>query len=722
MLRQQPLKPDTCLLAGPFARALLFPLLLLPLFLGCQKLDVVRLQNKDKNKDKKELFETQELKVEYIGDKSQIVGNSPMKLYGVGLVTGLDNTGEDPPPSSYRSTLVREMERRGVKKPNEILKDPSTALVLVEAYLNADVKKGEPFDVIVSLPPNSTATSLAGGWLMETYLWEKAYVQNVGELTGRSYGTAEGPILVSMGLGEEKDLAGVLKRGKVLAGGKAKKERKLGIFLRSDVMGVRNSKQIADRIGERFSTIEKGSKKSMAIAKDNKFIELDVHPIYKQNYDRYMQVIRNIAFRETPLEQRDRQEKLKEQILNPDMAALAALRFEAIGKSSVPFLKTALNNPSKEVRFYAAEALAYLEDESGVVVLAEMARDERAFRVFALAAMSALEHPDCFTQLHKLLNENSPETRYGAFRALWTIDPNDPYIRGKRLNDQFNFHPLATKGEPMVHLTRHKVAEIVIFGQDQQLSTPIALSAGSKININAQAGADRCVVSRFEVGKEARREVSLRIADIIVAAGELGATYPDIAAMLTQAKLQHNTPGRVEIDALPAPGRLYYRTEEEQQLAASFGGSSHKEKAKIGRDHMSPNQYPSPAGDVKDERADPYAEPEEPEPKEKTKKNIFGVAGSTTKSTPAKNRHGKSADKDEDQEKEKEEKSAEKAPSMNSRILQAGFFKRSKSTDTTSDALNKKVEEKAERNKREQAEKKERETSEEAQPDKDQNE
>ena len=49
---------------------------------------------------------------------------------------------------------------------------------------------------------------------------------------------------------------------------------------------------------------------------------------------------------------------------------------------------------------------------------------------------------DSSEQLHSLLSVNSAETRYGAFRALWAINPNDAVIRGERLNDQFSYHIL----------------------------------------------------------------------------------------------------------------------------------------------------------------------------------------------------------------------------------------------------------------------------------------
>lgn len=569
---------------------------------GCQRFDVMRFQNSEKE----DLFAEQELTTDFIGDKAQVVGNSVMVLYGIGLVTRLDNTGEDPPPSNYRTVLVREMSRRGVTNPNEILADPSTALVLVTGYLFADVKKGGHFDVQVTLPPGSQASSLSGGWLMETYLWEKAQAPTGRELTGRAYATASGPILSGSDDNENKSQA-LLKRGKVLGGGVARMERNLGIFLRNDFKGARNSKRVADRIGERFHDhSDRGIKVSMAKAKDDQFIELKVHPYYKNNYPRYMEVIRNIVFKESLVEQRDRLEKLRDQLNNPDSSARAAIRMEAIGSEAIPFLKTGLNSVSKEVRFYSAEALAYMKDDSGVEVLSECARDERAFRVYAFAAMAALDTPSCYTHLRELLEDDTPETKYGAFRALWTCNPEDPAIIGRRINDEFNFHPLPLAGEPMVHLSRNRVAEVVLFGMDQKLSPPMALSAGNKIAINASPGSETVTISKFELGeKDERITIENNLAKVIVEAAKLGATYPDIAQMLMQAKEQHNLECRLEVDALPNAGRLYYRSKEEQDLASARGGRG-KEKATIGREALLPNIFPSKDDDIKDEKSDPF--------------------------------------------------------------------------------------------------------------------
>ena len=81
-------------------------------------------------------------------------------------------------------------------------------------------------------------------------------------------------------------------------------------------------------------------------------------------------------------------------------------------------------------------------------------------------------------KLRELLDVDSSETRYGAFRALTTLDKNDPFVRGRERIRTFRLHVLATGGPPMVHMTNEKKAEIVVFGTDQELRTPLFARAG----------------------------------------------------------------------------------------------------------------------------------------------------------------------------------------------------------------------------------------------------
>jgi flagellar P-ring protein FlgI len=557
-------------------------------------------EDADEGDDRAKRFATK-VDTPLIGDYTNFAGLEPVVLEGVGLVVGLNGTGGDPAPSAFRTALMENLKKNGVPNPNAVLQRPDTALVLVRAKLPPLLKKGEKLDVEVRVPDSSGATSIAGGWLMEVYLTEQAFIPGRGVLQGHAYAKAEGAILTA-GIGSEAaNSPALLKQGRVLSGASVLKERDLSLFLRSEFRSIRTSTRIAEVIGRRFHHFDKqGIKKPMAEAKTDQKIVLSVHPKYKDNYPRYLQVIRHMSFKEDGVATRVRMQRLQQELFVPEKSDETALQLEAIGGDAVPILKQGLTSPLIECRFHSAIALAYLGSSEGLPALVEAARTERAFRVFAFAAMSTLEDAEAHLALRELMNESNAETRYGAFRALWTLDKNDPFIRGETLAlpadleakknrnlGDYKLHVLRTTGEPMVHTTLRTRPEVVIFGADQELRAPIYLTAGRHIMVTAQPGATTASLARFEVGKpDQRREVSLRVVDVIRAADELGASYPDVVQMLADASTQKNLPTRLAADELPEGGRVYYRPSSDPTKPGNKKGT------KVGKDNFTPNMFP----------------------------------------------------------------------------------------------------------------------------------
>jgi hypothetical protein len=79
------------------------------------------------------------------------------------LVTGLNGTGSDPPPTPQRAALLAEMNRRGVDNPNALLASGTTSLVLVRGMLRPGIQPGDRFDVEVRIPSQSETTSIRDG-------------------------------------------------------------------------------------------------------------------------------------------------------------------------------------------------------------------------------------------------------------------------------------------------------------------------------------------------------------------------------------------------------------------------------------------------------------------------------------------------------------------------------------------------------------------------------
>src|SRR5437763_2161068 len=230
------------------------------------------------------------------------------------LVVGLQNTGSDPPPSPERAELLADMQARGVVNPNSILASPSTSLVWVLTYLPPGAQKGDPLDIYVSVPPQSETSSLYGGWLMETRLKEKAVLLDRRVHDGHLLAIGEGALLVDPpGSGDDKVSQ---LRARVLGGAHVVKNRNLGLVIKDEEKSVFVSKQIGDALNRRFHTYAHGTQQGVATPKTDTFIELQMHPRYKNNLPRYMRVVRSVAIRESTSEQAGRLKLLEKQLLD----------------------------------------------------------------------------------------------------------------------------------------------------------------------------------------------------------------------------------------------------------------------------------------------------------------------------------------------------------------------------------------------------------------------
>ncbi|HWB01256.1 MAG TPA: flagellar basal body P-ring protein FlgI [Pirellulales bacterium] len=502
--------------------------------------------------------------VTLIGDISVPFGMNYIPIESVALVTGLPGTGSDPPPSPQRGAVLAEMQTRGVKDPNAVLASPTTDIVLVRGYLRPGIQKGDHFDVEVRTLSRSECTSLRDGWLMESRMREMALLGNAVH-EGTMLALAEGPILVDPSA-KEADKVGQC-RGRVLGGGTSATSRELGLVLGNEERNVLTSAQVGTAINRRFHTYEGGIKIGVARPKTDEFIQLKVHPRYKDNIERYVRVIRALPVRETAAQQQARMQLLERQLLDPITAGPAALKLEALGKPAIDALRKGLDSKEDEVRFYAAEALAYLDESAAAEPLQQLARDVPAFRAFALAALGAMDDLEAYEALRDLLDAGSAETRYGAFRSLWAMNSRDPLVRGEQLNDEFGYHVLNTKSAPMVHVTRSYRPEIVLFGADQRFRTPLMIEAGKNIVItsaqNEHGDNQHVTVSRFVLDEpDQKRVVSSKVDDVIRAIVDLGGTYPDVVQALQHAKSTGALVSRFQVDAVPRGGRTYRRKNE----------------------------------------------------------------------------------------------------------------------------------------------------------------
>jgi hypothetical protein len=351
-------------------------------------------------------------------------------------------------------------------------------------------------------------------------------------------------------------------RARVLGGGVSAITRPMGLAIAKDGASVRTATLISNAINNRFFTFDAGVKKGVATAKRDNYIDLAISPRYKHNLARYLRVVRNIAVRENPVDRVERLQLLEKKLLEPTTAAQAAMQLEAIGPEAVGTLKTGLESGEAEVRFYAAEALAYLDQAEAAAPLGQAAKDESAFRWHALTALATMTHVAALDALNELLHVQSIETRYGAFRALRIRNAADPATKGELLERKFRYHLVPTSGEPLIHIARSRMPEIVLFGHEQRIKPPDSLFAGKQIMVAAQPNGD-LRVAKYQAGEDPVYETcSTQLDQLIRTIVRLGGNYSDVVQCLQEARKAGCLEGRLAVESLPRPNRRFYRDDD----------------------------------------------------------------------------------------------------------------------------------------------------------------
>ena len=513
-----------------------------------------------------------------IGDWAVIVAQRTQKVEGVGLVVGLNGTGSDPETGPFRENLLDQMRKAGVDTPSKILASPNTSLVIVRATIPAGIAPSDPLDVVIELTPNSGTTSLQGGYLMRTTLRE-VLITDKDIKEGSPLAYAFGPIMT----GNEKNPDNV-RTGRVLGGAKVKKEVPYRLALMEKHRSIRSSAMIQEVINRRFAVKIGPESRGVATAKTDEYLDLKVPHVYHQNQTRFFQVVKLLPIIDREDLRAERIAQWANELKDPKTAGVAALRLEGMGPAGVLALESGLTSKDIQSRFFAAEALAYLQKESGIEVLKQVALKTPEFRAFAFAALAAADQPAAMVALRSLMGSDDSVIRYGSFAALRTADPDNPYLgrtpvlkdrktdeapenmaaaivdvqtrrrRGSQMEDPFQLFVVDCDGPPLVHYTRANRAEIVLFGAGQKLETPIVLGGGGTIILNASENDEKLEISRItrnSLDKDTKVVSSLEMKDIVREMANLGATYPEIVGLLESARKQHNLQGQLVADARP---------------------------------------------------------------------------------------------------------------------------------------------------------------------------
>ena len=144
-----------------------------------------------------------------IGKKITFANADPMPVSGIGLVVGLDGTGGGAPVGPLRTMLENHLRQQGYEHIKEILDSNTTSLVAVSGMLAPGSKKGDLFDVDVSVPRECKTSSLRGGKLVECPLYNYASKRAIDpaykgpdggtNLIGHTVATVQGQLIVGFG-------------------------------------------------------------------------------------------------------------------------------------------------------------------------------------------------------------------------------------------------------------------------------------------------------------------------------------------------------------------------------------------------------------------------------------------------------------------------------------------------------------------------------------------
>lgn len=501
-----------------------------------------------------------------VGDKTAVGNVQPVALSGVGLVEGLEGTGGESPADGFRAMLEESLQKRGERHPKALLRDPNNAMVLVSAVIPPGAHKGDLLDVEVTLPRGSRATSLRGGKLRLCDLCDYDFAQRLSPgyagsaelLKGHTLAKAQGSVLVGLGSGDDD---GRLRQGRIWNGARCLRDQPLSLVMNSDQQFGRMTALIADRVNAVFQPgAPTAGQAAIATAYNNLAVYIQVPAQYKLNVPRYLRVVRLVPLQgegDTPADKsktprRPYRQIAGEDLLDPARTVTAALRLEALGPGSERFLKRGLESKHPLVRFCSAESLLYLGSPAGAEEVAKAVLQQPLLRSYGLTALASLDEAVCQLKLADVLVQaRDDETRYGAFRALHTLDDNNPAIPGEKLGDSFWLHHAAPNTPPLVHCTTVRRAEIVLFGEEPFLRSPFGFVAG-EFTLTATPGDARCVISRVPLhGSPTRKLCSLRLDEVLRTMAEMGGQYPEAVALLQQADKSEALSCKVAFDALP---------------------------------------------------------------------------------------------------------------------------------------------------------------------------
>ncbi len=457
-----------------------------------------------------------------IGAQATVSGMQPMFVSGYGVVVGLNGTGSIDVPLAVAALLEDEMTRLGVGKgegpladiaPATLLRDPNTAVVLVQAVIPPAAAVGSKFDVKVEVLPGTSATSLQGGTLYTTNLYRGMRVPGgaVTQPVAAAYGEVfinpfEDPASDPLDTGRN-----IRTAGRILDGGIVSTPFKP--LLQLDSPSHSRARAITAAVNSRFPN--GGNRSTTARGLSEESVEINIPDEYRDSTDDFFQLLLHTRVdRSFPEQWAERYTTaLKE---SPDLATDLKWCLQSLGPVALPFIRNLYDYPEMVPRMAALEAGARLADplvrEPLEMVATSGPPVQRAPAVKLMAYLPPDPRVNRF--LIEMLDSAETDLRVAAYEAL--DDRGDPRIDRQVLGDSFQLH-IVPASEPMVYITQVRTPKVVLFG-DLRVQDPSFVYAWDG-RLIVQSEADSEVVKAFyrdyKSGETSTNELSTSVADLV---------------------------------------------------------------------------------------------------------------------------------------------------------------------------------------------------------------
>lgn len=459
-----------------------------------------------------------------IGAEAALQGVDATLVSGIGFVVGLNGTGGLTMPEQYAAHLEREMGLMGIsasndaggpgiagRSPRQLLRDPNTAAVIVQAAVPPGANENDTFDVYVRA---INATSLEGGRLWTTQL-RVGPPSAFGDRQAMILGKASGPIFLNP-FAEPGSTGGVQRTvGRILDGGSVTATTVINVVL--DNPSHQRARQIASAINSAFPQ-GPGDPEQIARGRDDQLVQVRVPFRYRDRRMEFVELLRHLPIDQSYPEVYAR--RFAQALVNePYLSGNMSYGLEAIGERAKPFLADLYEAPELAPRLAALRAGAALNDPKAATALARMAvQGPDAHRTDAIALLAMIDGgPIIEETLRKLLSDKELSVRVEAYEGLMkravevqkrrlalaalrsrqressgVVSPSKldalarAFIPGGRMHGVSReliegkfFLDRVPFGEPLIYVTQQGEPRIVLFGEKPSLRTPLLVSAWS---------------------------------------------------------------------------------------------------------------------------------------------------------------------------------------------------------------------------------------------------